>query len=76
MDKDTDNAKDVLDIAASVTSSPPTPTISAAVDVAARRSCPHCARWTSSLQFYNHSLCIVCRDVKCSLDTRCKECKS
>ena len=30
----------------------------------------------SSLQFDNHSLCVVCRDVKCSLDTRCKECKS
>ena len=30
----------------------------------------------SSLQFDKHSLCVVCKDVKCSLDTRCKECKS
>ena len=34
------------------------------------------ARRTSSLQFDKHTLCVVCRDVKCSLDTRCKECKS
>ena len=76
MDKDTDHAKDVHDTAASVTSSPSTPTTSAAVDVAARQSCPRCARRMTSLQFGKHSLCVVCRDVKCSLDTRCKECKS
>ena len=76
MDKNTDNAKDVPATAASVPSSPSTPTTSAAADVSARRSCPRCARQMSSLQFDKHSLCVVCRDVKCSLDTRCKECKS
>ena len=73
MDKDTDSAKDVP---ATATSVPSTPTTSAATDVSARRSCPRCARWMSSLQFDKHALCVVCRDVKCSLDTRCKECKS
>ena len=76
MDKDTDSAKDVPVTATSVTSSPSTPTTSAATDVSARRSCPHCGRRMSSLQFYKHTVCVVCRDVKCSLDTRCKECKA
>ena len=76
MDKGTDNAKDVPVTAASVPSSSSTPTTSAAADVSAHRSCPRCARRMSSLQFDKHSLCVVCRDVKCSLDTFCKECKS
>ena len=76
MDKDTDSAKDEPVTATSVTSSPSTPTTSAATDVSARRSCPHCGRRMSSLQFDKHTLCVVCRDVKCSLATRCKECKA
>ena len=76
MDKDTDSAKDVPVTATSVTSSPSTPTTSAATDVSARRSCPRCGSRMSRLQFDNHTLCVVCRDVKCSLDTRCKECKA
>ena len=71
MDKDTDSAKDVP-----VTSSPSTPTTSAANDVSAHRSCPCCGRGMSSLQFDKHTLCVVCRDMKCSLDTRFKECKA
>ena len=59
---------------ASSTSS--TPTTSAATDVSACRSCPRCGRRISSLQFDKHTLCVVCRDIKCSLDTRCKECKA
>ena len=78
MDKDTDSAKDVpaTATATSVPSSPSTPTTSAAPDFSALQSCPHCARRMSSLQFDKHTLCVVCRDVKCSLDTRCKECKA
>ena len=75
VDKDTDSATDVPVTATSVTSSPSTPTTSAATDVSARRSCPRCGHRMSSLQFDKHSLCVVCRDVKCSLDTRCMECK-
>ena len=71
MDKDT--AKDVP---ASVPSSPSTPSTSASADVAARRSCPHCTRQMSSLQFDKHTLCVACRDMKCSLENRCKECRS
>ena len=74
MDKDTDSAKDVPLTATSMTSSPSTPTTSAATDVSARRSCPRCGRRMSSLQFANRTLCVVCRDVKCSLDTTYKEC--
>ena len=76
MDKDTDSAKDVPVTATSVTSSPSTLTTSAATDVSAHRSCPRCGRRMSSLQFDKHTLCVVCRDVKCSLDTSCKECKA
>ena len=71
MDKDT--AKDVP---VSVPSSPSTPSTSASADVAARRSCSHCTRRMSSLQFDKHTLCVACRDVKCSLENRCKECRS
>ena len=49
---------------------------SAAADVSARRSCPCCTRQMSSLQFDKHTLCVACRDVKCSLETKCKECCS
>ena len=76
MDKDTDNAKDVPATATSVPSSPSTLTTAVATDVFARRSCPRWARRMNSLQFDKHTLCVVCRDVKCSLDTRCKECKA
>ena len=61
MDKDTESAKDVPVTATSVTSSPSTPTTSAATDVSARRSCPRCGRQMSSLQFDKHTLCVVCR---------------
>ena len=76
MDKDTDSAKDVPAADTSVPSSPSTPMTFAAPDVSVRRSCPRCARQMSSLQFDKYTLCVVCRDVKCSLDTRCKECKA
>ena len=76
MDKDTECAKDVPVSDPSVSSASSTPTTSAAADVSARRSCPSCGCRMSSLQFDKHTHCVVCRDIKCSLETRCKECKA
>ena len=76
MDKDTECAKDVPVSDPSVASASSTPTTSAATDVSTCRSCPRCGRRMSSLQFDKHILCVVCRDIKCSFDTRCKECKA
>ena len=76
MDKNIDSAKDVSVNDPSSDSTSSTPTTSAATDVSARRSCPRCGRRMSSLQFDKHTLCVVCRDIKRSLDTRCKECKA
>ena len=71
MDKDT--AKDVP---ASVPSSPSTPSSSAATDVFARRPCPRCTCWMSSLTYVNHSLCVTYRDINYSVAIRCSECRS
>ena len=81
MDDDSHRAMDVPGVAAvSVSpSSSPTPAAAAAaatVDLYARRSCPRCGRRMSSLKFDKHTFCVICRDVKCSLSTRCKECKA
>ena len=76
MDKNIDSAKDVSVSDPSSASTSSTPTTSAATDVSARRSCPCCGHRMSSLQFDKHTLCVVCRDIKCSLDTKCKECKA
>ena len=46
-----------------------------ATDSAARRSCSKCSRRMSSYANDKHSLCLHCRDVLCSVDIRCKECK-
>ena len=75
MDDKIDSAKDVSvsDPTSALTSS--TPTTAAAVDIYTRRSCPRCGRRMSALQFDKHTFCVVCRDIKCSLATRCKECK-
>ena len=48
----------------------------ATVDSAALRSCPKCRRRMSSLKHDSHTICSQCRDVNCSVDTRCSECKS
>ena len=76
MDYKHHSAKDVsvADTIGASTSS--TPTTATAVDLYARRSCPHCGCRMSSLQFDKHTFCVVCRDMKCSLATRCKECKA
>ena len=76
MDDKLHSAKDVsvTDPASASTSS--TPTTAAVVDIYARRSCPCCGRRRSALQFDKHTFCVVCRDIKCSLATRCKECKA
>ena len=75
MDKKLDSPMNVsvTDPASASTS---TPTTAAAIDIYARRSCPRCGRRMSALQFDKHTFCVVCRDIKCSLDTRCKECKA
>ena len=62
-------------------STPPSTTSSAlstpaAVDSAALRSCPKCRRRMSSLKHDSHTICSQCRDVNCSVDTCCSECKS
>ena len=64
------------DVPSSVPSSPSTPSTSAAADASARRTCPCCTRRMSSLKFDKHSLCVACRDVKCSVEVRCSECRS
>ena len=57
-----------------LSSSSSTP-ISMAMDSAALRSCPKCHRRMSILKHDSHSICSLCRDTVCSLDTRCSECK-
>ena len=57
------------DVPSTVPSSP-------AADVSARRTCPRCTRWMSSLKYDKHSLCVACGDVKCSVEVRCSECRS
>ena len=52
----------------------PTTSSSATVDVITRRSCTRCSRRMSSLQFDKHTLCLSCREVTCSMDLRCVEC--
>ena len=76
MDDKHHSAKDVpvaTNVGASTSSTLMTAT---AVDLYARRSCPRCGRRMSSLQFDKHTFCVICRDMKCSLATRCKECKA
>ena len=80
MDDDSHRAADVPGVTAvSVlpsSSPPPATAATATVDLYARRSCPRCGRRMSSLKFDKHTFCVICRDVKCSLSTRCKECKT
>ena len=59
------------DVPSTVTTSPSIPSTSDAADVSARRACPRCRRRMSSLKFDKHSLCVACRDVKCSVEVRC-----
>ena len=47
-----------------------------ALDSAACRSCTKCSRRMSSYAHDKHSLCLHCKDVMCSVDTRCRECSS
>ena len=61
---------------AAASTAPSTSASSLALDSAARRSCTKCSRRISSYSHDKHSLCLHCRDVLCSLDTRCRECSS
>ena len=47
---------------------------SLALDSAAHRSCSKCYRRMSSYKYDEHTLCLHCRDVLCSVDLRCREC--
>ena len=62
------------DVPSTVPSFPSTPSTSAATDVSAHRTCPRCTCRMNSLKYDKHSLCVACRDVKCSVDVRCSEC--
>ena len=64
------------DVPSTLPSSPSTPSTSAAADVSAHRTCPRCTRRMSSLKYDKHSLCVACRDVQCSAEVRCSECRS
>ena len=57
------------------TSAPSTTSSMPAVDVTARRSCHRCHRRMSSLTFDKHTVCVSCRDVVCSVEVRCDECR-
>ena len=59
------------DVPSTVPSLPSAPSTSAATNVSA-----HCTCRMSSLKYDKHSLCVACRDVKCSVDVRCSECCS
>ena len=50
--------------------------VTAAMDSAALRSCPKCRRRMSSLKHDSHAICSHCREVVCSVETRCSECQS
>ena len=50
--------------------------IPAAMDSAALRSCPKCRQRMSSLKHDSHTICSHCRDIVCSVETRCSKCKS
>ena len=56
-------------------SSSSTPPVLMAIDSAALRSCRKCHRRMSSLKYDSHTVCSECRDVMCSLESRCDECK-
>ena len=59
-----------------VPASPSTPSTSAATNVSARCTCPRCTCQMSSLKYDKHSLCVACRDVQCSVEVRCSECRT
>ena len=59
--------------AAASTASSSSSASSPALDSAARRSCTKWSRRMSSYAHDKHSLCVPCRDVLRSVDTRCRE---
>ena len=66
-----------LDCFWSLASTPPSTTMSPApMDSSALRSCVKWHRRMSSLKYDAHTLCSQCRDVVCSLSTRCDECSN
>ena len=67
-----DSAKD-LPTSMPVTS---TSSSSTATDVSPHCSCVGCACRMSSVKYDKHTLCLNCREVQCSLDVRCDECRA
>ena len=57
-------------------STPPSSSSSPTSATAALRSCPKCRRRMSSLKHDSHTICSHCREVVCSVETRCSECQS
>ena len=59
------------------TSTPVTSTSSSntATDVSPHHSCVCCTRRMSNVKYDRHTLCINCRDVQCSIEIRCDECR-
>ena len=55
--------------------SPSTSSATTPVDVHARRSCRRCTRRMSSLTHDQHTVCVSCRDINCSVAVRCDKCR-
>ena len=66
----------VKDLPTSAPASSASSSSATATDVSAYRSCGRCAFRMSSILYDKHTLCLNCRDVQCSLDVRCDECKN
>ena len=59
----------------STTAASTPPSLTPAVDVTVCRSCRRCNRRMSSLTYDKHTICVSCRDVVCSVEVRCNECR-
>ena len=44
-------------------------------EAGSHRSCPRCRKRMSTLKYDSHTICFKCREDKCDLNNRCKECR-
>ena len=67
-----------MDSTKDLSTTPVTSTLSSstATGVLPHRSCVRCTCRMSSVKYDKHTLCLNCRDVQCSLDVRCDECRA